>query len=433
MAMKHVSGPIGKGILFSRHLWRLFVATGMVMTMLVAFFSFTSASMPLAFANAHVFSAKHSFTSSPTQGPVGAVITVTGTDLTYPDGSQVTLGYTTNFSTCNIASDAQAGKTSNHAFSGWFRWPTSTGAGNFGVCAYVSGATSFVVGNYQVLSVSAPQVTVSPTTLNAGKPGTVNGANFLPTGTSVYLLWQAVDGSQTLTLGTVTASATGTFSQTFTVPANVSTGSYTITATVGNSQPPTLSATITFHVNGITIAPVSTPGAHASPTAAAQASATVNATVATTPIAPGQTGGTNRDAGGLSGSSSLLLPIVLVGLLLIVAALIAGVLVVRRQRRLASFASAGNAAAWSAMEPTSMNMNAQFSPGPTYHTGGLTPPGNPRLEHSPRLSGPIASSAVQTQGPGAIPFDPALAEAMRQAQVSLFAMPRPPIKEEVSS
>ena len=56
------------------------------------------------------------------------------------------------------------------------------------------------------------------------------------------------------------------------------------------------------------------------------------------------------------------------------------------------------------------------------------------LENRPTIPPIPVTPVTVTQKPsGALPFDQDLAEAMRQAQVSLFALPRPPAGEEILS
>jgi len=425
--MKRASGPARKGISLHTHSWRYVLAAGLVVSLLAAFFAFNAAPSAPVFASAHL-PASPTLTSSPTQGPVGAVIAVTGSNVnqSYPNGTQVQLGYTTDFFTCNAVADSQPGVIQNHSFSGWFRWPASTGTGSFGVCASIRGSDRpSIAGNYQVLSATPAQVSVAPTTLDAGKQATVTGANFLPAGTSVNLVWQTANGGQSLSLGTVSSDANGAFSQTFSVPSRASTGSYTVVATSGGGQPPTLSATTTFHVNGITIVAMPTPTAQPDPTAAPSPSPTVSATATKTSGALGTSQSTNANGnnGSTTSKASLLLPIGLIGLLLIVVALVVGVLVVRRQRALALVAASADLA-------TGMSASPMFAPGAVYQANALPPPGNPGMGRS---SMPAKMEASGQGRAAIIPFDPGLAEAMRQAQVSLFATPRPPVGEEVPS
>lgn len=424
--MKRISGPMGKGIVAHSRFWRWLLIAGLSLSLLVACFSLSARVSPPVFAASSLPLAH--FTSSPTQGPVGAVITVTGANLRSGDGTQIDLGYSTNFSDCNAATDTQPGIVKNHAFSGWLRWPANTGTGSFEVCASVhDSGNPFMVGMYRVLSATPPQIALTTTTPSAGKQVTVTGTNFLPAGTSVTLVWPAANGLPGASLGSVSSDETGAFSQTFTVPPHAITGTYSVVATAGAAQPPTLSASTSFHVKGITIVAMPTPTASpvstATPTLVATATPSTNTTLGTNHTT--NTNGTSDS--GMLNSSSILLPIGLIGLVIIVAALLAGVYVVRKQRALAPVApaSAGGSpiSAWSG--------NDGFAPAAIYQASPQPPPDNPVLARLTRPHKAVAPVASRSQKP--IPFDPVLAEAMRQAQVSLFATPRPPVGEEVPS
>jgi len=419
--MKRVSGPVmEKGITSRRCAWRFVCVVGVFLPLMAVLFFL--AFSPPAFAASH-FPVARNVTSSPSQGPVGAVIVVSGSRMTSPDGTQIDLGYSTDFSSCTAAMDTQPGIVQNGAFSGWFRWPASTGTGTFEVCASVHGSnTPFFAGMYQVLAATPPQISLAPTTPGAGKQATITGANFLPAGTSVKLVWPAANGLPGVSLGTATSDNTGAFSQAITVPAHAITGTYNVEALAGTGQPPTMSASTTFHVNGIVIEAVPTPTVAASPTAVAAPSPTAAATSAATlnVSAKGQT--TNINGNTINGGTPLLLPVALVGFVVVMAALVAGVFVVRKQRALALTAAAG-ASSWPSASSSAAGEG--FAPTP-YQAGPQFPFGIGRVTRPHRAVVPGA----QTEP---VPFDPGLAEAMRQAQVSLFVTPRPPVGEEVHS
>lgn len=420
--MKHAASPTEKGISLHRHSWRYVLVAGLLLSLLAVVLSLGSSAPPRTFAALRI-SASNGFTSSPTEGPVGAVIAVSGSNLNYDDGTQVRLGYTTTFlSKCTVIPDSQGGAVQNQSFSGWLRWPTTLGVGNYQICALVGGNHPFV-GFYTVLSAAPPQIAVAPTAPNVSKQATVSGANFLPGGTSVNLLWRAANGGQALSLGTVTSDSTGAFSSTFTVPAKSSTGSYSVLATVGSGQPPTLSASTTFHVNGITIAPVPTPAAQVSPTITS--SPTAVATSSSTPTGVAQ----STSSSSVTGGSGLIMPIALGGFLLVVVALVAGVLVVRRQRELAAARAASGGSGPPLSGAPAMGAGGVFPSGVNQSRNGFL--GRPTTKHSALSRG--AATPATMQSVSTIPFDPALAEAMRQAQVSMFATPRPPVIEEVPS
>ena len=108
---------------------------------------------------------------------------------------------------------------------------------------------------------------------------------------------------------------------------------------------------------------------------------------------------------------------------MIVAALVAGVLFVRHQRELSAAAAAapgtGRGGGPVSPNPIAMGAGAAFP----YNSDGIA--GKPTLKRASLPNGPVARDISP------VPFDPGLAEAMRQAQVSIFATPRPPVHEEV--
>ncbi|HLI68341.1 MAG TPA: hypothetical protein VKV19_01165 [Ktedonobacteraceae bacterium] len=428
--MKRASGSLRKAISFRKYTWRSLFTIGLVLLTLTAVFSPDSAPTAFALAASHLATGYvgGTFSSSPSQGPVGAVIVVNGSGVNLPDGTQVDFGYIADFPTCTAATDSQPGVVHDGAFSGWFRWPSGTGTGTFMLCAAAAGSNQpfFLRGaSYDVLSASAPHVSLAPATLDAGKQATVSGTNFLPGGTRVNLAWKAPGGGQSISLGSVASDETGAFTQTFTVPSKSSTGTYTLVATAGSGQPPTLSASTSVPVNGITIVAVPTPTAQPSPTAVP----TTPAATATATRTNVQTNPAKNAAPTGTANSGLLLVIALIGLLLIIAALAAGVLVVRRQRNLAVNAASGGPTSWHAT--TDMLASTPTMPGTTYPPGSL-----PLATHAGPDSVTVPRGlATPADGlsKGVIPFDPGLAEAMREAQVSLFATPRPPVAEAVHS
>ncbi len=398
------------------NLWRVFVALGLLLLCITL-----SATSP--FTVQHVFAApqnrlaanaNHEFIYSPSQGPVGTVIAVSGTNLSYPDQTQISLGYS-NFSKCFVVADSQGGTVTNQTFNGWLRWPSSTGIGHLGVCVVINNVNSFLLGGFDVLAATPPQLTVTPTTPNAGKQLIISGTSFLPGGVTAALVWRSASTGQTIALGTATSDNNGTFTQAFTVPTNTSTGMYSISATSGTMQPPTLNALTSFYVAGVTIAPVSTPG---SQQVTPPAVATV---VGATPVAHSTPIPATTHATATSGSKiSLLLPLIAGGLLLIIAALIGGIMLVRRQRKLDALAAAY--AQTTLRSPYLSSTNDAFN---NYLSGKIAVP-------EPLKSGdhfhPTTAKAAPEIAP--IPFDADLAEAMRQAQVSLFVMPGPSVGEK---
>ncbi|HEY0757557.1 MAG TPA: hypothetical protein VGD98_26650 [Ktedonobacteraceae bacterium] len=424
--MQRLADPQGTGNFLHRHFWHCVFLVGLFVPVL-AFAALTSSEQVLA---ASFTPSKNTFTVSPTQGPVSAVITVSASGVFFTDGTQVKLGYTLDFHTCNLASGGQVSVVRDGAFSGWFRWPATTGIGSFGVCASANSFT-FQVGNYKVLSASAPHIAIAPATLQVGKQATVSGTNFLPSGSNVNLIWRSANGGQSIFLGSALSNGSGAFTHTFSVPVHASTGSYTLTGAVGGGSPPALSAVTTFHVSGISLALVPTSTARV-----AQKTATPTP-VPTAPVVAAQhTMPTSTSIGNTAGKTSLLLPIALGGAILVTLALCAGVLVVRRQRRRLTLSAAPTSGpllwpeAIDMMNGSANNGSGMVAPWPgAMYPGGNSPAGNPGMEYTPFSE--IAGLTIAENKAVSIPFDPGLAEAMREAQVSLFATPRPPIGEEV--
>ena len=193
------------------------------------------------------------------------------------------------------------------------------------------------------------------------------------------------------------------------MPDRSSSGSYVVTATSGSGQPPVLGASTTFHVNGITIVAVPTPTAQASPTLTASptvsATAAAAATVTTSSTPVGQVSAI-QNTSATSNGSGLILPLALGGLLLIVAALVAGVLFVRHQRELAAAATAA---------PDAGIGGGPVSPNPIAMVAGAAFPYNSDgIAGKPTLKRPSLPNSAGMQGDAPVPFDPGLAEAMRQ-------------------
>jgi hypothetical protein len=421
--MNGTSGPRGRAFGEHRRFWHCaFLAVVFALLLMLAGQVGTT---PSAFA-APLTPSQNTFTVSPTQGPVGAVISVSATGVILVDGTQVSLGYTADYRTCTLVSGGKTGVVQGGAFNGWFRWP-ATNTGTFGVCATANNVP-FQIGSYQVLSASAPRISLASAKLNAGQQATVSGTNFLPGGANVALLLRPINGGRSVVLGTASSSGDGTFTQTFTVPGRTGTGSYALSAIVGNSALPTLSAETTVHVDGVTLVAVPTPTTALSPTAVPTSlPASVPTTAShTVPVQPP----VSVDTGA---NTSVFVPLSLGGGVLVILALIAGVLVVRRQRRLNADPTSGPLL-WPEAVDTMLG-SAHGSAGPSTPWPGTMYPGGGASVVNPGRAYGSAPEAITPQAtwimPKTIPFDPGLAEAMREAQVSLFATPRPPVSEEI--
>ena len=224
--------------------------------------------------------------SSPSSGPVGAIITVSGAGWSEADGTQVSFGYINTTDSSCIA-NSQVGTLSGGSFSGWFRWPSVPALDTYTVCAVIGAETANSNTPYTVLSLSAPQVSISPTTLTTGTQATITGSNYFPSGKTVQLSWQSMNGSVNFSINSATSDINGSFSSTYTVPTmTLASGSYMIVAIAGGGQPPTLSSSATFTYNAPAPkpTPTPTPRPRPDPTPAQNLSPTATATVGTTPI-----------------------------------------------------------------------------------------------------------------------------------------------------
>jgi hypothetical protein len=241
--------------------------------------------------------------SSPSSGPVGTTIAVSGSGWTEPDGTQVFIGYMTG-SSCLHVTNSQTGTLSGGNFSGWFHWPQGTPLGTYTVCA--DDVTTTVADNtFTVLSESAAQISISPTTLTRGQQATITGSNFLPAGTTVQLSWETANGKVDFGLNSAVSNNNGNIVKTFTVPATtLPGGSYMIKAIVGGGQPPTLSASAPFTYKAPVPSPTPTPSPspvsnrplppQPSPTATVAATPTTTTTASPTVPAATQTSNTDQ-------------------------------------------------------------------------------------------------------------------------------------------
>jgi len=203
-------------------------------------------------ASAHAYVSLHPMdaSSSPSSGPIGATISVNGSGLA-PTGASVVFGYSTN---ANCATGFNAANTSNSnptvqangSFSGWFVWPPETVVGTYTVCVEISSASNTIyatASSYQVLSTSAPSVSVDHSSYKAGDNISVTGSNFYPSGTAVTIKLEAPGRSHASTLGNpVTTDKNGSFTHVYKAPGSP-TGTLVIVATGGSGSPPPLQAT----------------------------------------------------------------------------------------------------------------------------------------------------------------------------------------------
>jgi hypothetical protein len=171
------------------------------------------------FANA-TFTVGPAITLSPTTGPAGTVVTITGRGY---DAGTGTVAITVDETIAPI--NGTLANTANGNFTGQFIVPTHTIGQNLDVIATAdskhSHATFNVTGN--------TATTLTPTTGVAGTVVTIEGANFTAiAGKTVTVTFNAIP------VATLYTNATGGFNGTFTVP-SLTTNTYNVIATDTNS------------------------------------------------------------------------------------------------------------------------------------------------------------------------------------------------------
>ncbi|MDQ2907362.1 MAG: hypothetical protein M3Y81_27960 [Chloroflexota bacterium] len=221
-------------------------------------------------------------TSSPTSGPAGTLITVSGSNWqVVPDGTAVTFGYSPN-ADCSGAAMVGGSTVQGGVFSGGFHWPMGAGtpATTYTICAQFGGIPQSAPSSntFTLLANPQPQLSVSPATVTAGQHATVSGSNFLPAGTSVALTLKGNGGN--VALGNVSSDGSGNISKTFTVPSAMS-GTAHVDASAGTGM--TASATFTVKAVVPTVTPTPRPTATPLPTATSAATTTPTSNTLTTP------------------------------------------------------------------------------------------------------------------------------------------------------
>ncbi|MGA8543297.1 MAG: IPT/TIG domain-containing protein [Thermoplasmata archaeon] len=190
-------------------------------------------------------------TLSPSQGPTGITVTVSGTGFT-PNTAIATFtfdGVTPGTQTCTSQ--------------------TTSGTGTFG-CSYTVPLDAAVP--YSVVAtgsdggsdtatttftITTPAISLSPTQGPSGVTVTVSGTGFTPNiAISTLKFNGASPGTQTCTSQTI--SATGTFSCTFTVPSDPA-GPYNVVATGSDAGSDSATATFTVTTEVITVGPQQGP------------------------------------------------------------------------------------------------------------------------------------------------------------------------------
>jgi hypothetical protein len=195
---------------------------------------------------------------NPGQGASGASVTLTGNGLAPNDPVQV--GYAT--ANCNGTITTISGATGTTDSSGnvtiTFPWP-STVAGNYVVCVTDTKTHNKYQAGTPFTALPAPSISIS-SPVYSGKPITVTGSKFLPSGApgggTVDVVYGIGSGDPCANLaGTVSVGADGSFSVTFNAPHADTPTQITITAvepsgTCGKTSPgPTLQAQQTVTVS----------------------------------------------------------------------------------------------------------------------------------------------------------------------------------------
>ncbi|MGZ6365339.1 MAG: hypothetical protein ACXWPS_05175 [Ktedonobacteraceae bacterium] len=241
-----------------------------------------------------------SVSSSPTSGPVGATISVSGSGWPEPDGEQVSLGYMIA-AFCSTVPNSQASTFKNGSFSGTLHLPNGTPLGTYSICANF-GSTTVIANMYTVLTESSPQVSISIPVQPGQQQATVTGSNYFPSGTTVNLYWEATNGNVEFTITPAVSNSSGLISRTFLIPTSITSGSYKIVATV--SGQPVLTSSVAFTYNAPTPPPTPTPSPtalpasdptptkHVSPTAVATATISTPTSSTTSIVGSQNTGQT---------------------------------------------------------------------------------------------------------------------------------------------
>ena len=395
-----------------------------------------------------------SVSSSPSSGPVGATISVSGSGWTEPDGEQVSLGYMNiNATNCSIVTDAQASTFNNGSFSGWLHLPNGTPLDTYQICA-TFGTTTANANTYTVLTESSPQVSISFSTQKGKQQATISGTNYLPAGTTVNLFWETTNGNVIFTITSAISDSNGLISRTFTVPTTIASGSYKIVANVGGQQP-TLSASAAFTYKVPTPPPTPTPSPtplpapdpsptqHLTPTTVATAVATAipTPTIGATALVGSQNTNTSQtpsspiasnDPNTNQSTSMVLIGSITGGLALLATTLIIGLFIRRKKARTIEIATAvqptqSSPMSWQnnqlggTLNPITKGSIAVSQPWPV----ASTPPSPQQLQISPYahlLQQPEEGNSALTSEPIRLtPDDPYIESIKRQVQMGLFA------------
>ena len=185
-------------------------------------------------------------TLTPTTGPAGTVVTITGRGFTATANLPVTITVDGHSAT-NVTS-IQTNSTYGN-FTGQFIVPSAAAVGS-GKTVHASDGTLSADALFNVTGTTA--ITLTPLAGQLGSVITIAGANFTAiAGTAVTVTFSTFG-----TVATLSTNATGGFSGTFTVPIPTTSG-YTVTATDANGL--TANKPFTIAVTFLAISPVKDP------------------------------------------------------------------------------------------------------------------------------------------------------------------------------
>jgi hypothetical protein len=186
------------------------------------------------------FTVAPSITLSPTAGPVGTIVTVSGSSFAASSNMAIEFDG-------NIVANTTTTPSGSIPLGVAFNVPTSASGGHM-----VSAIDDSSDSANALFTVTAPLISLSPTSGPIGTTVTASGSNFVPSSTITITF--GLSQIQT-TPATVTASNVGSFSASFTVPSYVA-GNYVVSATdnsINNN-----SASVAFTITPtITVSPTS--------------------------------------------------------------------------------------------------------------------------------------------------------------------------------
>ncbi|HYX48598.1 MAG TPA: hypothetical protein VE843_02560 [Ktedonobacteraceae bacterium] len=419
------------------------IATCVMSCLAVLFYSTTHV---VTTAHAEQVSITGSVSSSPTAGPVSALISVSGSGWSEPDGEQVSLGYMIA-SNCLTVSDAQASTFKNGSFSGSLHLPNGTPLGTYSICANFGSMTA-IANTYTVLTESSPQISISLSTQSGKQQASVSGSNYFPAGTTVNLNWETTNGTVKFTITPTVSNSSGLISRTFLIPTSIQSGVYKIVATVSGQPTLNTSASFTYHASTPTSTPTPSPTAlpTSDPTPTKLLSPTTVATkVVSTPTTSatsfvgsqntntGQTpsSGTTSNGSTMNQLTGMVLIGSTTGVLALLAIMLITVLLIRRKKARSQAIAAAVAPAqnspmsWQNNQSSGMpypKQNGSMAVSPPWPATS-SPPQQMQISPSAHLlQQPEGGSPVLTSGSSKLtPDNPNLESIKQQVQMGLFA------------